>query len=324
MSKRRKQIGVTNFADTAYLNNTTYMFYYNWLKNIAINRFKWTGLNDAIDVRWVELNLFERGYILYFNDPYIGDLMLPCTIGGKLNVNNIPMERRAFASNGYNQVRYMDDSVLMYSNYLRAPDEPVIRMFAYRLYCSTRARDVNINQQKFPYLMLMPESKRLSYENLIMKYEGNSHLILLDKDWKLDEMQTFPTSVPYVANNLTIETRQILNEALSYLGVENGNVDKKERLQENEVTANYGLIEASRSVWLNARQDACREINEMFGTNISVEFNSNMYTKLNKPDDLYRLQLGKVKGGNEDESIYDASPMDSGIPDSGLSGIPKE
>lgn len=298
------------------------MFYYNWLKNIAINRFKWSGLNSAIDIRWVELNLFERGYVLYFNDPYIGDLMLPCTIGGKLNVNNIPMERRAFASNGYNQVRYIDDSVLMYSNYLRAPDEPVIRMYAYRLYASSRARDVNINQQKFPYLMLMPESKRLSYEQLIMKYDGNQHMILLDKDWKMDEIQMFPTNAPYVADKLTIETRQILNEALSYLGIENGNVDKKERIAENEVTANYGLIEASRSVWLNARQDACREVNEMFGTDIWVEFNSDMYTKLNKPDDLYKLQLGKVKGGIEDESIYNPSPLDSGVPDSGVSRLP--
>lgn len=307
MGKRKKHVGITPFEDTAYLNNATYLFFYNYLKNLALNRFKWINLPANINKRWVELNLFERGYILYFRDEYIGDLMLPCTIGGKLNVYNVPMQRRAFASNGYNQVRNMTDSVLIYSNYLHLPDEQAIRLYAYRIYNAYRARDVNLSQQKFPYLMLMPESKRLSYENLIMKYDGNQHIILLDKNYDTTEIQLFPTQVPYVADKLGIEARQIMNECLSYLGIENGNTDKKERLVENEVTANYGLIEASRNVWLNARQDACEEINAMFGTDIWVEFDSDMYTKVNKPEAIFQLQ-----GGGKDESLYDPTTLDSG------------
>lgn len=308
---RKKRFGSINpkisaFEDTAYFNNVTYLYYYNYLKNLAMNRFEWNNVPDSINIRWAELNLFERGYVLYFNDVILGDLMLPCTIGGGFNVYNIPIQRRAFSASGYNAERTIADSVIVYSNYLHIPDEMAIRMFAYRLYESTRATDVNIKQQKFPYLLLMDDSQRLTYENMLMKYDGNQHVILLNNNFNKDDIQSFPTTAPFVADRLEIETHQILNAALSYLGIENGNVDKKERLVSNEVTANYGLIEASRNVWLNSRQQAADEINAMFGTDITVTFKSDMYTKVNKPDEVYKLQ-----GGVINEPIHDPSPLDS-------------
>ena len=49
----------------------------------------------------------------------------------------------------------------------------------------------------------------------------------------------------------------------------------------DEVSANYGHIEAQRNVMLNAREQACEQINRMFGTDISVSFRSNMKTLVN-------------------------------------------
>lgn len=72
-------------------NNVTYLHYYYFLKELAINMYKWEGLPDTIDERFLELTLFDNGYGLYFRDEIIGDLFLQCTIGGELDVYRIPI-----------------------------------------------------------------------------------------------------------------------------------------------------------------------------------------------------------------------------------------
>ena len=63
-----------------------------------------------------------------------------------------------------------------------------------------------------------------------------------------------------------------MNEALTFLGINNANTDKKERLITDEVKANDEQLYVARQVMLNARKQACEEINKMFGLNIDVEF----------------------------------------------------
>ena len=62
----------------------------------------------------------------------------------------------------------------------------------------------------------------------------------------------------------------ILNEVFTDLGINNANMDKRERMVANEVEANNEQVKASEDVMLKAREQACKEINRIFGTNISV------------------------------------------------------
>ena len=69
---------------------------------------------------------------------------------------------------------------------------------------------------------------------------------------------------------------QIWNEALTYLGISNLSIQKKERLITDEVQRNQGGTMASRLSRLNARRKACEEINAMFGLDIWVEYNEDI------------------------------------------------
>ena len=78
------------------------------------------------------------------------------------------------------------------------------------------------------------------------------------------------------------------NEAMTFLGVGNAKQDKKERLVADEVSANDEQIQGSRYIMLNARQDACNEINKMFGLNISVDFKLNVENEVEDNDGILR------------------------------------
>lgn len=266
---------------SAELNNKTYIDYYNRLMELALNTFEWEKLPPSVDERFLELTLYEMGYCLYFNDEIIGNLALTCTIGGKLDVYRIPVLRRAYAVNGYNKMCSTKDSVLIFNNYLHTPTKLTIELFARRLYEIERAIDVNVKAQKTPTLILSSEQQRLTMQNLYMQYDGNEPFIFGDKNMDIEGIKSLKTDAPFVADKLENLKHQIWNEALTFCGIENSNQDKKERLVSDEVGSNYGNIEAQRNVMLNARKQAVKKINTMFGTNIDVHFRSNLATMVN-------------------------------------------
>lgn len=276
MSKNKKRRW-----QSAELNNKTFIDYRQRLKEIAINMFKWDGLPPTVDKRFLELTLYELGYCLYFRDDVIGDIALTCTIGGRLDIYRIPILRRAYANNNYNALRSNKDSVLIFNNYLHTPTSLTIDLYAMRLYEIERAIDINVKAQKTPTLILSSDQQRLTMQNLYMQYDGNEPFIFGDKNMDTDGIKSLKTDAPFVADKLNALKHQIWNEALTFCGVENSNEDKKERLVADEVGSNYGAVEAQRKVMLNAREEACEQINAMFGTNISVRFNSDLNTTAN-------------------------------------------
>ena len=273
-----------SFWQTGYENTMNYWYYYNRLVDLAISCFEWKNLPDTVDQRYLELGLLTDGMMLYFNDDVLGDLCLRTMIGADYDVYKIPKTRRAYADNGYNATRTIDDSVLIFNNYLHTSSLPAIAMFAQRLYNLDRTIDVNVNAQKTPVLIQADESERLTMKNLYKQYSGNEPFIFGTKNLAPDSLKVLSTGSPYVADKLYDLRTNIWNEALTYLGISNVSIEKKERLITDEVLRTNGGTVVSRYSRLEARRDACEKINEMFGTNLGVDFREDLNTNLpNEP-----------------------------------------
>ena len=260
------------FCESAYMNNRTYLQYYNRLTELAISMFEWQNLPETVDQRFLEMCLFSDGMCVFFQDEVLGYLGLQCMIGGNLNVYRIPMERRAYATNGYQRELDGTNSVIIFNNYLHTNSMLDVEMFSKRLYNLDRAIDVNANAQKTPVLIQCDESQRLTMKNLYKQYEGNEPFIFGSKGLDANGLKVLQTGAPYVADKLYELKTQIWNEALTYLGISNINVVKKERMITDEVTRNQGGTVASRYSRLESRRQACKQINEMFGLDIWVDY----------------------------------------------------
>lgn len=295
MSRKRDR----EFWESAILNNATFRQYYNRLTELSISMFDWKNLPDTIDPRYLELTLFADGNAVFFKDEEIGFLCLQNIIGGPLDVYRIPINRRAFSVNGYSKSLDDKDSVIIWNNMLHTNSMLDVQMFARRLYNLDRAVDVNANAQKTPILIICEESQRLTFENLYKEYQGNAPIIKGDKGLHPEAFQVLKTDAPFVADKLYQLKVQIWNEALTYLGISNINVTKKERLITDEVTRNLGSIIASRYSRLEARREACKKINEMFGLNIWCDYRED-YREIDAEQD--ETTEGKR---NEDEVITD-------------------
>ena len=291
---RNRKRGHDFFGESAKLNNLTYTQYVNRLTELSISMFKWEGLPDTVDERYLELHLFLNGSMVYFKDDVIGDLCLDCMPHGKLDVYGNPILRRAYSGyNNYNKLLKYNDSVIIWNNLMRTNSVLDVQMFARRLYNLDRIIDVNANAQKTPVLVQGTEKQRLTLLNVYKEYDGNSPVIFGDTNIDLNSLKVLQTGAPYVSDKLYELKTQIWNEALTYLGISNVSFQKRERLISDEVIRSQGGTVASRYSRLTTRQKAAKEINKMFGTSISVDYREDFQV----PD-----VDGNVKeGGEEDE-----------------------
>lgn len=262
----------TQFWKSLRNNDRTFLQYYERLMELSISMFEWTGLPDSVDPRFLELILFTDGKAVFFRDEVLGELALRVAMNGPFDVYNVPINRRAYAANGYQRVLTKDDSVVIYNNMLRTSSRLDVEMFAERLYNLDRIIDVNANAQKTPVLVACDETQRLTLENLYMKFDGNEPVIFGDKGLNPNALKVLSTEAPYIADKIYQLKTQYWNEALTYLGISNTNVTKKERMISDEVIRNMGGVIASRYSRLNARRQAADEINKMFGTEIEVNY----------------------------------------------------
>ena len=294
MSRRRNK---TLFEESLMLNNQSYIQYVNRLTELSISMFEWKNLPPTIDRRYIELELFKNGSVVYFNDDVIGDLCLDCICSGRLDVYGEPYIRRAYSRyNQYQKMLKSNNSVIVWNNYLRTNSVLDVEIFSRRLWLIDRIIDVNVNAQKTPVLVQGTEKQRLTLINLYKEFDGNTPFIFGDKNLDLNALKAISTDAPYISDKLYQLKTQIWNEALTYLGISNINIQKKERLITDEVTRNQGGTVASRYSRLDCRRMAVDKINAMFGTNIEVNYREDFQSI-----DADGLGNDTLEGGDNDE-----------------------
>lgn len=275
--------------ENVYMNEATYWMYFYRLLDLAISVFKWENLPEGVDERMLEYWLVYNGFVLFFHDEDLkystdnrapeGYAVLPAMINGQWDMYNYPKDRMAYAVNGL-QVRLDEtDSVFVFNDYLRVPMIPTLELYARRLAEIDRTIDVNVRNMKTPKIFRGTEQQRLTFNNMMKKIEGNEYWIWTYKGIDPNQIEILDMSVPNVTLDLQNLKHQLWNEVLTFLGVENTNTEKKERLISQEVFSNMGDVEAQRFTRLNARQQACDEINRIFGLDVSVSFRSGTYIK---------------------------------------------
>lgn len=236
---------------------------------MAVSIFKWTGLPQTIDTRFLELTVIESGLNVFFYDDDIGSfLSLRATQQGKYDVYNNPLGFIANgASGGYKKYLKNYECVPIWNNPLRTSDLEAIEIYARRLADVDRTVDVNLMAQKMPVFIAVPETQRLTVENMVKQWLGNEPIVVASSSGTLDlsaAMEYLSPNTPFISDKLLDVKMTIWSEAMTYFGVDNQNIEKAERVQSSEVNANNGQIEANRLIRLNCRRRSCKQINEYY------------------------------------------------------------
>lgn len=264
---------------TMYVNNSTYVDYLDRLKLVATSLFTWEGLDDVAGVgasRFLELALYENGRGVFFKDDELGYLALRVNPNDKFNVYMLPTKVICYSFE-YNKEKDFDDVVYIMNNNLQKPTLETLKLFAYRLYEVEATINVNLLAQKTPVLIEGDTKTILTLKNVYMQYSGNTPFIFGNKQYDLsNRLSVLKTDAPYLIDKLTLHKHEIWNECLTYLGINNTNVDKRERLITDEVNSNNELINYYLNCFYKTRKEACDRINEKYGLNIKIKLNKDV------------------------------------------------
>lgn len=254
---------------TDLLNDLTFRVLYNKFMLICINEFEWKGLPNGIKERHIERWLFKDGKAVFFNDPGLGLMCLQCQNSGQVNAYGDPVGYRAFGIN-YQRPLNAAECVVIENNKLRLPTDDFVMFYVNKLTEAERTMDVNVKANKTPVIVLCDDKDVLSFKRIFQQVDGNVPAIFADRSLNIDGLNALDLKAKFLGNDLMDYKRSVESELLTFLGINNSAVDKKERLITDEANANNQLIESFFDLQLEARERACEEINAMFGTGISV------------------------------------------------------
>ena len=254
-----------------YLNDRVLTHYFNELMLISKSIYEWVGLPNNMDEKWIENYLFSKGKCVFFKDPVLGEMVTSLSSEGLFNYYNEETVIRPYAFN-YQGKSLMngENCVIIRNNDESQPTSDSILLFAYKLAQVERTIHVNIEAQKTPVIVECNEKERNSYRNFMKQRNDNEPQIMVSDKMNTNGIKVHDLKAPPVFKDLELQKHMIWNEAMTFLGLNNSNQDKRERLVANEVEANNEQVEGCLNAGLKARQRACREINRIFGTNISV------------------------------------------------------
>lgn len=259
------------------------------LQTMAMSCFKWNGLPEDVDPRFIEYVLLWGGIGGMFELAQGGLAFAPATPVGKLNMYLNPNKVQLLPMNGgtawYRHAFFWvkntlegniivpPDAAVCFDNEARVPIMPILRQYARRLANIDRKVDININAQATPYLIIAEEESRKDAINLYKQLGGNEPLIIANKGIGQSlSASVFSTEAPYVADKLLTDQAKILNQVYTLLGVDNTNTEKRERMIDAEATSNNEQIMLMRLSRLAPRRRFARQINEMFDLGVSVEW----------------------------------------------------
>lgn len=256
-----------------------YRVYYRMLRELALNRFKWEGVPEEIDQQFIEkCLLYNSNCIFAYTDDY-GYVALPGTGASMIDLYGNFMAFTVMSlNNRFNRVMTTDECVPIWPNMLRQSDLDVIQLYAGVLSEVAQTIDINTLQLRNPVVLTGPQRQRKTMEKMLEQVK-NGAFSYIENDVMADniEVKAFNTEMhPDSLVKTQLYKQKAWNECMTYLGINNANQDKAERLVSDEVSANDSQVVTYRLSGIKARKLACESINEMFGLNVSVEWNSDI------------------------------------------------
>lgn len=270
----------------------------DWRSNLfqwALTRFEWVNVPEEIDPRYIELVLITQGWGCFFEpikgrlafcqatqqdnlDMYFNPrevILIPGNgsgINGDASWNRNCQQEVVVSSDGMLEIREKT-AVACFDNMAREPLLYKVELLAKRLAKMDRVIDVNVNAQMTPWVGVAKETAKLDLERYMNQVIGCESVVLTDEGFSTDvTADVLNTQTPFIAPDIMTMQERKINRYLTMLGIDNAFSLKKEREIAGEMDANNEQIYISRESALRCRQKACKEANELFGTNMQVRF----------------------------------------------------
>lgn len=261
-------------------NNARVWYYRDRLLRRLMSLFELENCPREWDVEWFKKQLLLRGYMCVGNTSAFGVIPMLCTYHG-LNIYNRPT-KCTISNHLINNLTLTigEDCVLVHLQNNYQGVWGLLSIYAEKLAAVDAGIEVNILNTKAAWMFdcdgkAQEETAKKIYDDItsgrpaVFARANNSSS--LNSDGKIG-ITMLNVKNTYIADLLQDAKREIRYEFLSEIGINNANVDKKERVNTLEVEANDDELRNAIDDWKNNLENQFKEINKLFNLNIKVVF----------------------------------------------------
>ena len=261
------------------INNTSTIYYYNWLSKKIFGLYKFENTPDGWDVDYMLERLFYDGKFT-ITDTSAGVLPLRCGVSG-VNVFNHPTT--VIVANpvlGSFERTIDKDCALVKLQYNYTGIWDILNRYATMLSLCDSAVAVNLINTKIS--VIFGAETKAEAETMKKLYDdvtaGNPAVFTSESIvTKLKDRVVFADNKnQYIAGDVQILKQSIINDFLSEVGINNANTEKRERLVRNEVASNRQEVAAGAEHWLTTVNEGLKVANKLYNLNLvfkKAEFN---------------------------------------------------
>ena len=270
--------------------NTSAMYYRAKLLRLILQRFDFQNIPETWELDYFLTHLFVDGTICV-TDTSAGILALKCGLTG-IGIYEQPTE--CIIANpvlGNFRRTIGEDCEIIRIQYDYMGVGWIIERYATLLAMCDSGIAVNLLNTKATYVFgatskQQAETFKAIYDNITM---GEPAVFTTTDNAGLikEQMFTMPAKENYIADDVQLLKRKIVNEFLTDIGINNTNLDKRERLTNDEVNANNDEVLANIQHWYDNINEGISKVNKMFGFNISC--NIRKYGRGQSVDELSEL-----------------------------------
>ena len=264
--------------------NTSSLYYREWLLKKILARFEF-NIPKSWDKDYFLKTLFLEGHICV-TDTSMGVVALRSGLTG-IGIYDQPTT--AIFANPIlgNFERTIDvDCALIRIQYNYMGVGWMLERYATLLAMCDSGIAVNLMNTKATYVFgatskAQSESYKKMYDDIT---QGKPAVFVNTDAINKEQMFTMPAKENFVADDIQLLKRKIINEFLTDIGINNANLDKRERLNSNEVTANNEEVRFNIMHWYDNIKIGIERANILF-PEIDLSCKIRQYAKEDRADD---------------------------------------
>ena len=253
--------------------NTSNLYYRDYLLKKILSRFEFGNLPSYWDMDYFLEVLFLEGKIC-ITDTGAGVLPLKCGVTG-IGIFEQPTECIIANPVLGSFRRTIDvDCALIKLQYNYQGLGWMINRYSTLLAMCDSGIAVNLMNSKAAYIFkAASKSQAATIQKMYDEITQGKPAVFVGENGALNSENVYnlPVKENFVADDIQLLKRKILNEFLTEIGINNTNLDKRERLTDDEVNANNDEVYANIQHWYDNISDGINRANKLYNLGLSVK-----------------------------------------------------
>ena len=257
------------------------------LINMRVSQYKWEGLPDTCNARFLELCLL-RGSALMAKEGS-NFLTLAAAPSQGVNLYGDTVTAYGYGMNGFNKeyTLYVDgdnystpgqisagqpDAVLCRDNPVMYPEIGLLIATADRMTYTMRSLDIVNTNLRTPTIIEADPKEVKSIKDMYSQIDDGVPAVFARRDNIVKNAELYNVGQdPATLKALWEHYQKLENNYRERVGIQtNADTDKKAQISEDEINSNNQAISMSQNVYLAERQKFCEKINKVWGLNVKV------------------------------------------------------